>query len=256
MLNSLRNRYFGHLIYPFVLCAVLLCNFSAQAKQIPGNLNRDEIDDVSRLLGFTTSTKLLSQPYPLGGFSGLEFGVSQHFIDVQELSALGDGTATEDTFSYSQVSVGKGLYNDIDLYMHFVPFSRANQVSEYGVLLKWGYFEASYLPLSLALLVHINSINIEDNFINQSSGFDLLAAINTETISLYFGLGRVRARSQFKSTVLDTSDPIFSGSEYKESYSSMHSFVGISAEFYKFFLVGQIDRYKDPVYSFKVGMRL
>lgn len=240
--------------------ALAFCAFAfstSWARQIPKSLDSDEVDDIARLLGFNTSTKLLSQPYPLGGFSGLEFGFSQHFVDVQEISALGDQTATEDTFSYSQVSIGKGLYNDIDLYLHFVPFSKANQVSEYGALLKWGIFEASYLPLSLALLAHINSINIEDNYINQSSGLDALAAISTETISLYFGIGQVRARSLFKSTVLDAADPVFAGvTEYKESFSSMHSFVGISAEFYNFFVVGQIDRYKDPVYSFKIGLRL
>lgn len=223
---------------------------------LPNTLKQNELDDVTRLLGFNTSTKLVSQPYPLGGFEGLELAISQEFIDVSELGALGDLSSTDDSFSYNQISVGKGLYNDWDVYVHFVPFSKSNQISEYGGLIKWGAYEADYLPLSLAFLGHMNSINIEDDFINQSTGLDALLAITANSFSLYFGAGYINTRSVFKRAILDTSDPELNVDQYKKSFDSSHSFVGVNFDIDKAFVALQIDRYKDPVYSIKLGVRL
>ncbi len=239
------------------LCLIfILFSHTLWAARLPNNLAKNELEDVASLFGFNASTKLVSQPYPLGGFDGLEIAVSQEFIDTEELAALGDQSSTDDSFTYNQITIGKGLYNDWDAYVHFVPFSDSNQVSEYGGLIKWGFYEADYLPLSLAILGHMNSINIEDNFINQSTGLDLLMAITANQFSLYFGAGYINSRSVFKQAILDTSDPDLSAGEYKESFDTSHSFVGVNIDIDKFFIAGQIDRYKDPVYSFKLGLRL
>ena len=237
------------------LLILFLC-IPAFSSKLPRNLAKNELEEVASMLGFNTSTKLVSQPYPLGGFDGLEIAVSQEIIDIEEITALGDQSASEDSFSYNQVSIGKGLYRNWDIYVHFVPFSTANQISEYGGLIKWGFFEADYLPLSLAALGHMNTVNIEDDFINQSTGLDLLLAITANQFSLYFGGGYINSRSVFKQAILDTSDPDLSGDQYKESFESSHTFVGVDIKFGRFFIAGQIDRYKDPVYSFKAGLRL
>lgn len=235
---------------------VFFSSASSNALEIPLNLTKGELDDVTRILGFNTSTKFLSNPYPLGGYTGLEVGVSLEIINIEELSLLGSQTSPQSEFRFNRISVGKGLYNNVDAFIHFVPYSRSNQVSEYGGLVKWGFFEAEYLPFSVSALFHLNTMNIEDSFVNQSVGGDLMFGVNVNRFALYFGGGYVRSRSLFTSNILDGSVALTPENTYKETFNSGHSFVGVHFNIWKLFLAGQIDKYEDPVYSLKLGYRL
>ena len=237
----------------FTFCFGIL---PAQALEIPTSLTQSELDDVARILGFNTSTKFLSNPYPLGGYTGLEVGISHEIINIEELSLLGAQTSPQSEFRYNRISVGKGLFNNFDAFIHFVPYSESNQVSEYGTLLKWSFYEASYLPFSVSSIFHLNTINIEDSYVNQSVGGDLMFGVNVNRFALYFGGGYVRSRSQFTSSILDGSVSTSSDNTYKETFTSSHSFVGVHFDIMKMFLAGQIDKYEDPVYSVKLGYRL
>jgi hypothetical protein len=235
---------------------IFLLSSTVNALEIPANLLESELDDVTRILGFNTSTKFLSNPYPLGGYTGLEVGVSLEIINIEELSLLGAQTNPQSEFRFNRISVGKGLFNNLDGYIHFVPYSKSNQVSEYGGLMKWTFFEATYLPFSISSLLHLNTINIEDSFVNQSVGGDFMFGVNVKRFALYFGGGYVRSRSLFTSNILDGSVPLTPEQTYKDTFTSSHSFVGVHIKIWQLFLAGQIDKYQDPVYSVKLGYRL
>lgn len=233
---------------------------SAQAFELPTNLAYSEINDVVEVLGFPTSGKFLSNPFPLGGHSGFEFGVSTEFIDTNDLSQLGAGTVDDSTLQYNSFSIGKGLFYNLDIFVHFIPFANSSDISDYGGILKWNFYQAQYLPFSLSLLGHMNTINIQDSFINETLGWSLLSGLNLKNVALYLGGGRQTARSTFAKNILNTADPeitsaIASRGTLIQRESRLHSFIGIQVTFSSYFLAAQIDRYEQPVYSAKLGMR-
>jgi hypothetical protein len=227
----------------------------SQAINIPTQLKANELSDVVQILGYDTSSKFLSNPYPLGGYSGFEVGVDSEFINSADLSKLGAGTTKQSSFQYNRVSIGKGLYNNIDGFVHFVPFSSSNEISEYGGILKWNFYQAKYLPISLSALTHVSTINIQDSFINETIGWDLMSGINLNRLALYFGVGDLKARSTFTQNILDASIILNGDKTYIVHSSQAHSYVGLNIEIASLFLAAQIDRYEQPVYSVKIGFR-
>ena len=253
---------YRHLLIPLLCGLILSFSFllprAARALDIPGNLANQELSDVIQILGFNTSSKFLSNPYPLGGYSGFEFGLATEFVNTTDLTRLGDGQSDQKSFQYNRISVGKGLYNNLDAFVHFIPFSSSNEISEYGGILKWNFFQSQYLPISASLLGNASTINIEDKFINESLGWSILGGINLSRFALYFGAGDIKARSTFAKSVLDLADPnnyVSSQNTLTTRSSQGHSYVGIHIDIASAFLVLQIDRYKEPVYSAKLGLR-
>jgi hypothetical protein len=237
---------------------------------IPKGLDRNDRDVVTRTLGLTTGSKLLTNPYPLGGYSGLEVGISMEFIDTEALNRLGcepgsAGCANEERpsnqeLSYPRITVGKGLYHDIDVFMHFVPPFQDLNLSDFGLQVRWSFFQAKFLPLSVAVNAHANQINVDNKFISQNFGALVTAGVNVNDFSIYFGNGFISAESQF--TCGDTGDgTIDSANDCNESnilenrQYGTHSLVGLSIEFFDMFAAAQIDRYRDPVFSAKLGIR-
>lgn len=218
--------------------------------EIP-KLNREDLVPAIQILGFGTADRFLSNPFPLGGFTGIEIGYSYEVIDVQDLAFLGAGTADQkDDLAFSRLTVAKGLFNDLDASIHFTPFSQSVSISEYGAGLKWNFYQANFIPFSLSALANYSSVNIEDVYANESLGLDLMGGINVDSFALYFGGGQVDARSSFAPAILN-----YSATTAKESARTSHSFVGVHFEISSFFVAAQIDRYVDPVYSLKLGYR-
>jgi len=244
-----------HLLIQILFCGIIL-PIQVSAVEIPNGLLQEDLTEVTNILGHNTSTKFLSNPFPLGGYSGFEFGVSAEFINTADLSRLGTpGQAEQKTFQYSRISIGKGLYNNVDLFLHFVPFSNSDKLSEYGGLLKYNFFQAEHLPFTLSANLHSSTINIEDQFLNQSVGWDLMGGLNLKSFALYFGGGNIKSTSSFAKATLDAGVATNSNNMLTTKSSQAHSFVGLHVNFKRIFVVGQIDRYEEPVYSTKLGMR-
>src|SRR5476649_319848 len=72
---------------------LLFCSFfyfaKAYAFDIPRGLNESDRREIVRTLGLNSATKMLDNPYPLGGFSGFEVGFSAEFIDIRDIRRLG-----------------------------------------------------------------------------------------------------------------------------------------------------------------------
>ncbi len=239
--------------------ALNFCGFTAHAIDLPTQLTHTELGDVVEILGYPTSGKFLSNPFPLGGHSGFEIGIATEFIDITDLSRLGSGTGDQSTFQYNSISVGKGLFYNVDVFVHFVPFSSSNEVTDYGGILKWNFYQAQFLPFSLSVLAHYNSMNIQDAFVNESLGADFLGGINLSNVALYMGAGRQNARSTFATRLLDTTDSVVHNQTHSGTLvtrgTRLHSFIGIQVSVSTIFLSAQIDRYEQPVYSAKLGLR-
>jgi hypothetical protein len=241
-----------------VIALIVTTTFTglSHAIDIPRQLRTEDLDDVTRVLGFNTGTRFLSNPYPLGGYAGFEVGVTLESINTRDLENLGNRSSTSDDFRFSRISIGKGLFNDLDAFIHFVPYSPSNKISDFGGTFKWMFYEAKYIPITISALVHLNTMNFEDLYISQTGGMDLLVGFNMNEFSFYVGGGEVRTKSLFTDEILDASVPRNPQNTFKQRSRSSHFFTGLHAEYEHFFLAAQVDKYVEEVWSLKLGLRL
>lgn len=237
-----------------LLSCLIFCSLTSQAFTLPSGLDVDDQKRVVKELAIPTSTKFLSNPYPLGGFPGFEVGVSYQTLDTKEISGLGNTVDNDkDSLSIINVTLGKGLYNDVDLFFNFSPLNHSDNINGYGGLLKWSFFQAKFIPINFALLTFGNVIHMSDTFVNQTFGLELMAGVNVENIALYFGGGPVEGEGQFmggqQGVVINSGDT----SKIRQKLS--HYFLGISLQSATAFIAAQMDNYQDTTFSFKLGLR-
>lgn len=233
----------------FIFIITIAGSFS-YAFTIP-KLNRQDLVPAIQILGFGTADRFLSNPLPLGGYTGFEVGYTYEIIDVQDIAFLGVGTTDQkDDLAFSRLTVAKGLFNNVDASFQFTPFTQSVRISEYGAGLKWNFYQATFVPFSLSALANYSSANIEDLYSNESIVLDLMGGVNVDSFALYFGGGKIDARSKFASAILN-----YTADSARESAKSSHSFLGVHFEVSTFFVAAEIDRYVDPVYSLKLGYR-
>lgn len=234
------------------------------ALDIPKGLTQSDRQEVLNLFGLNTSSKLLTDPYALGGYSGLEIGVALEIIDTRSLANLGaKNTKNEDQFIYPRITVGKGLYDDLDIFFHFIPPTPGTQVSQYGAMARWSFYQFKFVPISVSAVLSGSQINVQDSLVNQSYGLDLVAGISMNDLSIYFGAGNVKVEGEFMGGttgdgVVPPNDPALITSvtnTVRESISEIHTVIGISAHFDNLFAAAQIDHYRDQVISTKLGVR-
>lgn len=248
-----------------LLSFFLFIAVSAEALlELPHDLNKSDRKQMLRTLGFGTTGKSLSNPYPLGGYSGVDIGMAIEVVPTQDLSTLGSSSSRQylSEFSYPKIIIGKGLYSNVDVYVHFIPFSESRGISDYGCLVRWAFFEGTFLPATLSLNLHTNSVNISNLFTNQSSGVDLVAGFNADGFSIYAGTGAVIAKGTFiggdKGITELEPDPATGNmsrpTATEEEYSN-HYFVGTTVNFASLYFSFQIDRYVQSIYAVAVGLR-
>ncbi len=239
--------------------SLLFFSATSNAFNLPSNLKHSELNSISNILGFSTGSKFLSNPYPLGGYSGFEVGFDTEIINTADLSSLGDGTSNQSSLQVNRLSVGKGLYGNFDIFMSFIPIAGTDQISSFGGNLKWTFYEAHFLPLTVSSNFQYDFINFHDDFMSENYGFDILVGLNVQKVALYFGGGTISGHHIFSKSILDTTDPanasaLSNGSVIKDDHQ-IHSLIGVHSEFARFFVAAEIDRYASPVYSAKLGMR-
>lgn len=255
---------------------LLLIAFSASAFEIPKGLTAEDRQEVVRTMGLNSATKALTNPYPLGGYSGFEVGLSVEFINVRDIQRLGctPGSAgcanteysDETEWRYSRLSIGKGLYEDVDLFLNFMLPLGGVRASDYGGMLRWSFYQARFLPVNVSALLHANQLNFSDSFVNTNFGADIIVGVNVDNFAVYFGGGHVQAQGTFTGALTAgacgedcTATP--GDSALNENSRTIthrlnqaHMVVGLSAHFQNLFLAAEVDRYRDAVYSLKTGL--
>lgn len=240
-------------LFAFVLIAnVFACTASA-AVQLPSDMDKNDRIEALKIIGFGTSSKILTDPYPLGGYEGFELGISVESLPTDDLARLGSGVSSpQQDFSYPKFSIGKGLYNDIDLFFNFTPYNRANEISQWGGVIRWGVYQATLLPLSASIVGHFNSANFNNQMTAQTYGVDAIGGINVNQVSLFAGAGYVESNGRFIGGPRGITD---TDTLETESATGLHTVIGATVHISKFFVAAQIDRYTAPVFSAKLGFR-
>ncbi len=258
----------------WLLGLLLILPALARAFEIPKGLNESDRREIIRTLGLNVATKMLDNPYPLGGYSGFEVGYSVEFVNIRDLRRVGcaPGSAgcantaysDETEWRFSRLTFGKGLYNDVDIFFHFIPPIGGVSVTNYGGALRWSVFQARFLPINISLIGHFDQLNYNDSFINRNFGLEAMVGVNVDGFALYFGGGQIQAAGTFignnapcENCTVDPSDPTVDPSAHTvtNKITTTHTVVGISVHFQNLFAAAEVDRYQDAVYSLKAGLR-
>jgi hypothetical protein len=150
------------------------------------------------------------------------------------------------------LTLGKGLYNNVDGFIQFGLSGTAENISNYGGQLRWGFYQAEYVPAFLSLVLSGSTTNFQNLIITNNQALDLVTGINVDDVTLYLGTGQMRVQGTFvggASGITDTSETL------RESISGNHFLAGVNLKFSKVFLAMQIDRYTQANYSAKLGFR-
>jgi hypothetical protein len=232
---------------------LLIGTFPAFANlALPRNLNENERKKATEILGLSSSSKILSNPYPLGGFAGVEIGYSTEVIATGELSRLGSKAASQNETNYSLLTIGKGLYNNIDLFIQFTPFTQEESISNFGGQVRWGFYQADYLPAHLSVIASGNTVNFQNKISTVSTGLDLVAGFSAQDVTLYTGIGLIRVIGSFIGGPEGVTD---TGASARADISESHYVGGVNLKFSKAFLALELDRYTQATYSAKLGAR-
>lgn len=221
--------------------------------QLPLHLSKDDRVQALRIIGLGLSNKILSDPYPLGGYAGFEAGLAYASIPTEDLDRIGSGIQpAQQPSAVATLSVGKGLYENIDAFMQFTPYTSENELSQFGGILRWGFYQAAYLPFSLSVLAYGNSTNLANRLTISSWGADLIGGVDVDNVSVFAGIGFVEANGVFTGGDVGLTA---SGGQENEYVSSAHSVIGGSLRFANVFLALQMDRYSQAIFSAKIGAR-
>jgi hypothetical protein len=242
----------GHVfIFLFAFAFAFAVSASA-ANSLPKNLSTSDRETTLGALGFGSAVKVLSSPYPLGGYSGVELSVSSEYIPMTNVAVLGTKINSRADLSFLNFSVGKGLYQNVDIFIQFIPMPQDQSITGFGGQLRWGFYQASFIPANLTLLAHGSSINFYNQLGTETNGFDLIASVNMKDVSLFFGGGRARSIGNF----VGGADGVKSSNNSESAdLSSPHSVFGISVKMASVFLALEVDRFVQSTYAGKLGLR-
>lgn len=238
-----------------VLSLVVLLSLSPAnaALTLPSGLNSSDRQEALKIVGFGTAAKILSDPYSLGGYSGLEFGLSLEAVPTEDLARLGNRLSVpQSDATIPKFTIGKGLYSGLDFFIHFIPYNQQNRLSQFGGVVRWSFFEASSLPLSTSLVVHMNTGDISNQLVTRTYGVDLMGGINVNEVALYAGIGAMQSFGTFVGGNFGVTDTSLLE---KETVSALHTVAGGTFRINSIFVALQLDRYTQSVLSGKIGLR-
>ncbi len=225
---------------------------SNAAMTLPKNLNSSDREVTLGTLGFGSSPKLLSSPYPLGGYDGVEVGLSSEYIPLSDVASLGGKSTSRGDINYFNLVLGKGLFYNIDIFVQFIPMPQEESISGFGGQLRWAFYETKFMPTALSLVFNASSTNFNNLLGSETTGVDLVGSVNMRDVSLFFGLGQARSIGTFIGGVGGITD---SGNAETTDVSSQHTIFGISIKMSNIFLALEVDRYVQSTYAGKLGLR-
>lgn len=226
------------------------------AFNLPKGMTSDERKITMQTLGFGTTAKFASNPFPLGGWSGVEISLNQEFISVEKLKNLGAVKGSSGDLSYTQLSFGKGFYNDFDGFISFTLPRQQSEVQNYAGLLRWAFFDLDSRMYIASMDLHGQGLNIANLFISDSFGYDLVFSRVSSWWSCYGGAGWLQIKTKFIGNNTQFNEGLTSnGQTISESEDHARYFAGVHARYQNYFSVLEVQRVYDNTYSLKIGYR-
>jgi len=243
-----KNRFFKLL---FIL-ALLGSSPAIALLVIPTKLSAQDEGKILNILGYGTACKILGDPYPLGGYSGVEIGLEENILQTDQISSLGSGAAQQGQTTYNTLTLGKGIYNNIDTIVQFAFLGQTENVSNFGGQVRWGFYQAEYLPIYLSTVAHWDSTNFANLVTTTTMGGDLIMGVHEGDVTLYLGAGIIRSMGSFAG---GTGAITASGNTEQNGIEDNRFIVGLNFKIQKAYLAGEMDQTRLPTYAAKLGFR-
>jgi len=220
------------------------------ALSIPTDLSDGEQQSILQILGFGTSFRPVDNPYPMGGYAGFELGLAVESVPTEDIGYYGSKAAVDRDVVYPRVTVGKGIFDSVDLFFSFLPLSENEGVGIYSGALRWGFFQATFVPAVFSVLFSATNTNVNTVFVSQTEGADLVAGVNVDPFSFYVGAGYLYGQGQFDSSLT------IDGTQTNQISQTMHTMIGVNLAISEMFASLEIDTYTTTTASLKIGARL
>lgn len=233
------------MVFLLSLIASLLFAF-----EIPSQLDATDQSTLLKTVGLGTNTKFLSNAYPLGGHSGLEASISVESLDTNEVSNLGSTVPGGENLVYPNITIGKGIFNDSDIFLQFMPPQRNKKLTRFGASYRWTFYKNKYFPINLAAIVNLSTANFKNKLTTRNVGGDLMAGVTLSDFSFYLGGGYYNSSGLFKGGASGVTSSNLT--EYRK-VGSPHYFLGGTYNFEPMFVAAGMDRYVDTVFTLKSG---
>lgn len=223
---------------------------------LPRGMSSDDRKVTMQILGFGTTTKFSSNPFPLGGWSGVEISVNQEFVPVEKLRDLGANPGTKGNLTYTQLSLGKGFYKDFDGFVSFTLPRQQSEAQNYSGLLRWAFYDLDAQRYLATAAVHGQGLNVANLFTSESFGYDLILSRVDSWWSIYAGAGWVQVKTRFIGNPANINEGLTAnGQTVIESEDHARTFVGLQTRYQNYFAVAEIQRVYENAYSLKIGYR-
>jgi len=229
--------------------SMLFSSLGKGALTIPTSLTDNDQITILQTIGFATSFRTIDAPGPLGLYSGLEVGVSIEEIPTGDLGYLGSGASVEKSLIYPKFSIGKGIFDNLDLFFSFAPYTQGISLGVYSGALRWAMYQATFVPATFSLLVSGSSTNLDNLFFAQTEEADIITGVNSDPFSFYIGAGTLYGQGQFDQSIT------IENASTNQVARAFHTVLGASFIVNPVFAALQLDNYATTTFSFKMGAR-
>jgi hypothetical protein len=238
---------------PWIIGLLLFTSTGFSSLKLPSQLTASDRTKALSLLGPATSHRLLSTTYPLGGSQGFEISLSHHSVPLSYLSELGDKSGTQSALDFPMITLGKGLFYNFDLFLSFVPLNQKNSLHHFSTQLRYQIWQSENNLFRFSTLFHSGTSNLNNQVSMQSYGYDLVGTATIDRFSIFAGLGTSFNNGRFIGGAAGITD---SSQTELNTATLAHQLVGLEWPVRDFFFAAEVDRYRVPYYSMKVGYRL
>lgn len=208
---------------------------------------------VLRTLGLGTLSKSISQPQALGTDSGVEFSLSTEIISTSDISEFIADPDSQQRILYPKINLGKGIFDRLDLFFHFIPYTKTLGLSEFGGFVRYHYFKDNQSPLTSSLIVHANSSNFNNQLISRNTGADLSLGLHWQHFAVSSNFGWATSTGRFTGGTSGVTD---TNNNEKATVDSFHFSIGGHWNYDGYLFSAALDHYTSPVYSVKIGYQL
>jgi hypothetical protein len=234
-----------------ILWLLLFCiRFSNAEFNLESGLTTQNRIDVLKVLGLGSSSKNISTLKPLGVDSGVEIGIAFEFIDTSAINNFIADEQTENILYYPKILIGKGIYERVDLFFHFIPYTATFGLSEFGTLLRLNFYQNEAKSIYSSVILHANSANFNNQLVSRNLGTDLMLGYRQSAFSVFTTLGWAGAYGKFVGGTDGITASLIAESE---AVNALHKALGVTYEGYLWNATLSYDHYEQPVYSAKVS---
>lgn len=234
-----------------IKCLLILLPSSQAEFSLSTGLNKESRISVLKVLGLGSSMKNISTLAPLGTDNGLEVAVAFEFINTDTINNFITDKQSKNTLYYPKIIIGKGIYERLDLYFQFIPYTATFGISEFGSLLRYNFYQMEESPFYITGMIHANSANFNNQLVSRDLGADVMFGYGEKELSLYTTLGWAGAYGKFvggASGITDTGVP------EKEDVHTLHAALGVNSQWNYLNLTLSLDYYVEPVYTAKISL--